>query len=100
MPHPHSGGGARGAVRYLITGAPIVIYACHCTICQTRSGSAFGRAMRIQATDFQLTAGMLKRFARHAGSGQLFTNAVCPDCGTRRHHHANRASARWTIPAG
>ena len=32
------------SIRLLVSGDPVVIYACHCTICQTQSGSAFGLA--------------------------------------------------------
>ena len=53
----HPGGCECGAFRYVLTGPPIVIYACHCTICQTQSGSAFGMAMRIHEQDFEIVAG-------------------------------------------
>jgi hypothetical protein len=37
-----------GAVRYEVLGRPHVIWACHCTICQRQSGSAFGMAVVFQ----------------------------------------------------
>ena len=40
----HTGGCQCGAITYEITADPIMTYACHCTICQTQSGSAFGMA--------------------------------------------------------
>jgi hypothetical protein len=87
-------------VRYKITGDPIVVYACHCTICQTQSGSAFGMAMRIDLTNFNITRGELKSFSRRADSGQIFTNSFCPDCGTRIHHRASKAPDHISLKPG
>lgn len=46
---PLEGGCACGAVRYRLTGAPIVTHACHCRKCQRRSGSAFAVNAMIEA---------------------------------------------------
>jgi len=100
MNPPYLGGCECGAVRYRITSAPIVIYACHCTICQTQSGSAFGMAMRVPAESFELTQGQLKTFQRVADSGQIFTNSFCPDCGTRIHHRADRSPGQISLKPG
>jgi len=51
------GGCACGAARYQITGEPLSVHACHCTDCQTLSGSAFGLSMILKQTDMALTAG-------------------------------------------
>jgi len=80
------GGCECGNIRYRITGEALVVYACHCTICQTQSGSAFAMAMRLPSAQFQLLKGELKRFERFADSGQKFVNSFCPDCGTRIYH--------------
>lgn len=58
MQTPFEGGCESGAVRYKITGEPVVIYACHCTVCQSPSGSAFAMAMRIPKEHFHLTQGL------------------------------------------
>lgn len=100
MSKPYHGGCECGAVRYAISGDPIVIYACHCTICQTQSGSAFGLAMRIHAGDFQISKGRLKSFQRTAKSGQVFTNSFCPECGTRIHHQASKATNHLSLKPG
>lgn len=100
MPQPYPGGCECGAVRYTVCGEPIVIYACHCTICQSQSGSAFALAMRIHAADFQLSAGELKSFTREADSGQVFTNSFCPDCGTRIHHRPSKAAGHLSLKPG
>lgn len=100
MLQPYHGGCECGSIRYAIPGKPIVIYACHCTICQAQSGSAFGLAMRIRAIDFQITSGELNSFKRQADSGQVFTNSFCPDCGTRIHHHASKAPEHLSLKPG
>ncbi len=100
MPQPYHGGCQCRAVRYVITGEPIVTYACHCIICQSQSGSAFGLAMRIHVEDFQISTGELKSFTRQADSGQIFTNSFCPDCGTRIHHHASKATGHLSLKPG
>ena len=90
---------------------PIAVFACHCTICQTRSGSAFGTAMRIRASGFKIIKGTLKTFQRISDRGQVFTNSFCPECGTRIHHQPSRFpdvlslkpgtldDTRWLVPA-
>ncbi|MFT4014840.1 MAG: GFA family protein [Paracoccus sp. (in: a-proteobacteria)] len=97
---PYHGGCECGAIRYTISAAPIVVYACHCTICQTQSGSAFGMAMRIPAESFSLTKGTLKTFRRTADSGQVFTNSFCPDCGTRIQHQTDRSPGQISLKPG
>ena len=100
MKPPYHGGCECSAVRYVITAAPIVVYSCHCTICQTQSGSAFGMAMRIPAASFSLTKGELRTFQRTADSGQVFTNSFCPACGTRIHHRADRSPDQVSLKPG
>ena len=42
MAPPYTGRCFCEAVKYRITDEPLTFYACHCTDCQKRSGSAFG----------------------------------------------------------
>jgi hypothetical protein len=100
MSQPYHGGCECGAVRYVVTGEPIVVYACHCTICQSQSGSAFGMAVRICSGDFDLTSGSLKSFSRESDNGQVFTNSFCPECGTRIHHNPSAAVGHLSIKPG
>ena len=46
-----------GAIRYKFTGEPYTVYACHCTTCQRRTGSAFGLSMIVPATSIEITEG-------------------------------------------
>lgn len=87
---PMEGGCECGATRYEITGEPVIVYVCHCTTCQTQSGSAFGMAARFLVDDFRLTKGTLSSFQRPGTQGHTFTNSFCPKCGTRIHHVTSR----------
>jgi hypothetical protein len=100
MPPPYEGGCQCGAVRYRITSEPTVVYVCHCSICQTQSGSAFGMAMRLPAESFEINKGNLKSFDREAESGQVFRNSFCADCGTRIHHVASMRSDQISLKPG
>ena len=82
MPAPYSGGCACGAVRYECTAEPFVSYACHCTDCQKRTGSAFGISVQVPAEAVRVTQGAPKSRIRVADSGNEFTSYFCGDCGS------------------
>ncbi len=90
MERPIAGGCQCAAVRYEIAGEPVVVYVCHCTTCQTQSGSAFGLAARFAKEHFTLTRGELASFAAPGTQGHVFENSFCRDCGTRIHHVHSR----------
>ncbi len=77
------GGCQCGEISYELLGSPIALYRCHCTVCQTASGSAFGMSMWVQNDDFKLTSGILKSFIRTADSGAKVENFFCDACGVR-----------------
>ena len=72
-----------GEISYARLGSPIALYSCHCTNCQTGSGSAFGMSMWVKKDDFKLTSGVLKSFIRTADSGAKIENFFCGACGVR-----------------
>jgi len=55
MAPPYTGGCVCGATRYRLTAEPLTLYACHCTDCQKRSGSAFGLSMWVHRGALELT---------------------------------------------
>jgi hypothetical protein len=85
MTSNHTGRCQCGAVTYEAAGAPVMIYACHCTICQRQSGSAFGMAVVFNGADFKLSGTAPGHFVR-PGHGRDFRCYFCPDCGTRLYH--------------
>jgi hypothetical protein len=86
MNFPQTGGCQCGAVRYEITGPPAVVYACHCTECQSQSGSAFAMAAVIPREYFRVTKGSPAMFARQTSPGKIMECWFCSECGTRIYH--------------
>lgn len=82
MAFRREGGCQCGAVRYAVEGPPILVFACHCTACQRRSGSAFVVSLIVPDRHFRLLHGTLTPQTRIADSGTALTHRFCADCGT------------------
>ena len=82
MTFPRQGGCQCGAIRYEVGRPPSIIFACHCTACQRRSGSAFVVSMVVRDHDFRLTRGALTSQTRTGDSGAQLTHWFCVNCGT------------------
>jgi hypothetical protein len=79
MPAPYTGGCLCGAVRYRLTGEPLTFYACHCTDCQTRSGSAFGLSMWVKRDAIEITKGDAALHVSTVG-GKQRKRRICAEC--------------------
>jgi hypothetical protein len=55
---------------------------CHCTDCQTLSGSAFRVVVQTAPGKFWLLTGEPKIYTKVADSGAAREQAFCPECGT------------------
>lgn len=77
---PQTGGCHCRALRYQFSAPAVNVYACHCTDCQTLSGSAFGIGVVVREASFTLT-GAPRLVQRVLGSGRIGTRWTCPDCG-------------------
>jgi hypothetical protein len=55
---------------------------CHCTDCQTMSGSLFRANIQADGATFRLVRGSPKIYIKTADSGNQRAQAFCPDCGT------------------
>ncbi len=86
------GGCQCGAVRYSIEAEPKMIYACHCTICQRQSGSAFGMAVVFGDGKIEM-AGIEPGTFERDGVGRKMRCIFCPRCGSRLYH-------QWFTEAG
>lgn len=82
MPAPYTGGCGCGAIRYRVTGAPLISYLCHCTECQRRTSSAFGLNMQVTDEQFVIEQGKPAVRVRTAASGNDLTLNFCGECGT------------------
>jgi hypothetical protein len=55
---------------------------CHCTDCQTRTGSAFGMAVPIPSDTFRMTGQPATYLKTTTDSGRPRLQAFCPKCGS------------------
>ncbi len=78
-----SGGCVCGSIRYEVDREPMFVQACHCTHCQTSSGSAFNTTWITESTSHQMRQGDPKIFSSfEVGSGEGYDFYTCGDCGT------------------
>ena len=77
------GGCHCGKVRYEAEVDPEKVGVCHCTDCQTLSGSAFSVMLPVPRESFWLRSGRPKIYVKTAESGTRRVQAFCADCGTR-----------------
>lgn len=107
---PMEGGCQCGKLRYRLTKPPLTYYACHCTVCQRQSGSAFGSSMMMEADGVDLV-GPHETFGHRGGSGRPMECAFCPSCGVRVTHQivgsdimvikpGTLDDTSWLVPAG
>jgi hypothetical protein len=82
MELPQAGGCQCGAIRYEISEAPRLVYACHCTDCQRLTSSAFSMGIVVAVTAFRLSGIEPRLLQRTADSGRVNIRLVCPECGT------------------
>ena len=83
MSEIEEGGCACGAVRYTLKpGFRVKPYACHCSLCQKRVGSAFSHHMLVMRSDLELT-GDIDRGQITQPSGTVTTVFGCSQCKSR-----------------
>jgi hypothetical protein len=75
------GGCHCGSITYEAEVDPAKVAVCHCTDCQTLSGSAF-RTVVPAAKEALKLRGQPKVYVKTAESGAKRVQAFCPDCGT------------------
>lgn len=78
--HRAEGGCTCGQVRYRICGSPLFVHCCHCTKCQTESGSAFALNALIEADRVQTISGAAEPIMTPTESGRPQQVWRCPSC--------------------
>jgi hypothetical protein len=71
------------AIHYRVTEEPLTVYACHCTDCQKRSGSAFGLSMWVRRTAIEVTKGEATLHVSLSAEGRPRHGRICAQCGAR-----------------
>jgi hypothetical protein len=74
------GGCACGLVRYRLTDAPMFVHCCHCSCCQTETGSAFVLNALIESDRVELLEGAPAPVLTPSESGRGQQIWRCPDC--------------------
>jgi len=94
-------GGCRcGSVRYVLNiEAPPTVYACHCTDCQTWSGSAFAENFLVRSEALEVN-GALVSWDYISPSGAQGVQNYCGTCHTRIFNTNSRAPGMTNVRAG
>ena len=79
---------------------PDGLYICHCTDCQTLSGSAFRANILAPAEHFVLLSGTPKTYIKIAESGNKRIHAFCGTCGTPIYSSAVENPHSYGLRAG
>lgn len=79
---PQQGGCVCGDVRYELREDPVVVYACHCTDCQTETGSGFHLAIVARMDAFSYTKGAPEVWRVELPDGRVKGAYCCPRCKT------------------
>ena len=77
------GGCHCGSITYEAELDPEKVVICHCSDCQTLSGTAFRTVGIVPRADFKLLSGAPKDYVKTAESGRQRVQAFCPECGSR-----------------
>jgi hypothetical protein len=80
MTDTFEGGCSCGALRYRLTDAPMFVNCCHCTSCQTETGSAFVINALIESDRVETIAGAPEPVMTPSESGKGQQIWRCPDC--------------------
>ena len=79
----HIEGGCHcGFITYEAEVDPDTVSICHCTDCQTLTGSAFRVTVPAPKEGFKLLTGQPKIYVKTAESGTQRAHGFCPQCGT------------------
>ncbi len=70
-----------GSTRFSYAGEGIACYCCHCTECQTASGTAFTTNLIVESSDLELVSGTASEFV-YVNNGRELACVRCSTCAT------------------
>jgi hypothetical protein len=91
---PLTGGCTCGVTRYRLTRRPMLVGCCHCTSCQTETGSAFVVNALIEGSAIAVTAGSPDYVMTPSESGKGQEIVRCPACHVALWSHYASAGRR------
>ncbi len=71
-----------GELSYEADVDPAQVSICHCSDCQTLTGTAYRISVPAKAADFHILTGVPKIYVKTAESGNARAQAFCATCGT------------------
>ena len=77
----HQGRCLCGDVRYMATGAPVIVAHCHCEDCQRLTGSGHSTGAMFPDDRFEIT-GVVGEYKLKSDNGNVVTRVFCPSCGS------------------
>jgi len=80
MPDEREGGCSCGEIRYRVEGDPMFVHCCHCTSCQTETGSAFVINALYESERVMPTSGEPVSILTPSESGRGQQIWRCPSC--------------------
>jgi len=89
-----------GQVTFTAEVDPATLTICHCTDCQTFTGSAFRANITAPAEHFALLTGTPSSYVKVADSGNRRRQVFCGHCGTPLYACAEENPASYTLRAG
>src|SRR5262245_32268677 len=89
-----------GRITYEAVVDPDTAGLCHCTDCQTLTGSAFRAVGRAPSEAVRLLPGQPKVYGNTAERGAGPAHAFCPDCGTPIYASAVEAPPTFSLRIG
>jgi hypothetical protein len=89
-----------GAITYRASVDPEKVSICHCTDCQTFSGSAYRVAVTAPAESFKLLSGQPKIYVKTAESGNKRAQAFCANCGSAVYASAVSDTPTYSLRVG
>jgi hypothetical protein len=70
------------AIRYRVTGPPVLSLLCYCRDCLSTSGTDGYAGMMVNESDFEQLSGETATHTRSAESGRVVERHFCPTCGS------------------
>lgn len=89
-----------GAIVYEAEVEPDAMLICHCTDCQTLTGTAYRAVVTAPAANFVLRSGVPKTYMKTAESGNKRCHAFCGECGTPLYSCAVDDPQSYTLRIG
>lgn len=89
-----------GAIRYEADVDPALVTACHCTDCQSFSGTPFRVSVPAPRETFRLLSGSPRIFEKTAESGNRRVQAFCETCGSPVYSAAVADTPAYSLRVG